>query len=56
MKTNEEIEAACERAAVMQNEAQENGSKLHGMSYEQGLRDALDWVCGNIKEDPTEQN
>jgi hypothetical protein len=48
MKTNKEIEAACERAAVMQNEAEEHGSNLRGMTYEQGLRDALDWVYGNI--------
>lgn len=54
MKTIDQIEAACERAADLQNKARENGSKYRGMTYEDGLRDALDWVCDNIEEDPTE--
>jgi len=53
MKTPQEIEEACERAAEMQNEAQENGSKYRSMTYEDGLREALDWVCDNSDEDPT---
>lgn len=55
MKSHEEIEAACERAAVMQNESANNGSKFSGMTYEDGLREALDWVCENSDEDPTKQ-
>ena len=54
MKTIREIEAACERAADLQNKAFENGSKYRAMTYEDGLRDALDWVCENSEEDPTE--
>lgn len=54
MKLHSEIKEACERAAVMQNKAFENGSLYQGMTYEDGLRDALDWVCDNIDEDPTE--
>lgn len=53
MKTPTEIDDACERAAKMQHQANENGSKYRGMTYEDGLRDALDWVCENIDEDPT---
>ena len=54
MKDIKEIEKACDRAADLQNEARDNGSKYRGMTYEDGLRDALDWVCENIDEDPTE--
>jgi hypothetical protein len=54
MKDIKEIEEACDRAADLQNEARDNGSKYRGMTYEDGLRDALDWVCENTDEDPTE--
>jgi hypothetical protein len=54
MKDIEEIEQACERAANLQNEARYNCSKYRSMTYEDGLRDALDWVCENTDEDPTE--
>lgn len=54
MKDIKEIEAACERAADMQNKSRDKGvSKYRGMTYEDGLRDALDWVCDNVDEDPT---
>ncbi|MCK5604434.1 hypothetical protein KAR91_21265 [Candidatus Pacearchaeota archaeon] len=26
-------------------------SKFPGMSYEQGIRDALDWIAGELNED-----
>ena len=54
MRDIEEIEEACERAALMQYKANENGSSYRGMSYEDGLREAFDWVCGHADEDPTE--
>lgn len=54
MKDIKEIEAACERAADMQNTSREKGSKYRSMTYEDGLRDALDWVCDNVDEDPTQ--
>ena len=54
MKDIKEIEAACERAADMQNTSRKKGSKYRGMTYENGLRDALDWVCDNVDEDPTQ--
>ncbi len=53
MKDIKEIEAACERAAKLHDESRENGSKYRGMTYEDGLREALDWVCENVDEDPT---
>ncbi len=53
MKQIDEIEEACERAAVMQCESADKGSKFPAMTYEDGLREALDWVCGNSEEDPT---
>lgn len=54
-KQPDEIEAACERAAVLQNRASQNGSMFRNMTYEDGLREAFDWICGNQDEDPTEQ-
>lgn len=53
MKDIEEIEKACERAAIMHNKSQYEGSKYRGMTYEDGIRDALDWVWENVDEDPT---
>lgn len=54
MKSDTEIEEACGRAADMQSKANARGrSKYPGMTYEDGLRDALDWVCDNADEDPT---
>ncbi len=54
MKSIDEIEEACERAAEMQNRATRNGSKYPGMTYEDGLREAFDWICGNEETDPTQ--
>lgn len=54
MKTEAEIEAAAERAARMQNRAQDHGSRFFGMTYEDGLREGLDWVMDNSDEDPTQ--
>lgn len=53
MKDFKEIEDAAERAAEMQCEAEQNGSKYPGMKYEDGLREAFDWITGNAEEDPT---
>ena len=53
MKDTDEIQEACDRAADLQHDANNNGSKYPAMTYEDGLRDALDWVCGNSDEDPT---
>ncbi len=42
-----EIEAMAEKAA----DAAYNPT-LHGMTYEQGVRDAIDWVLGNTDDKP----
>lgn len=39
-KTEKEIEAQIDKAT----EAIENGGKYHGMSYEDGIKAALEWV------------
>ena len=44
------IEDASDRAADM---AHNPNPKWSGMTYEQGLRDALDWVLELNDEDPT---
>lgn len=52
MPDESEINAAADRASDQVNKL--NGStKYRIMSYEQGVRDALDWACGNRDEDPT---
>jgi hypothetical protein len=55
MKDVSEIEEAGERAAKMQRAARKTASRYYGMTYEDGLRDALDWVCENVEEDPTNE-
>lgn len=54
MKDETEVNEASDRAAVMVAISRKMGrSQHHGMTYEEGLRDALDWVAENIDEDPT---
>lgn len=53
MKSKEEVDQALDRAIDMQSNAFAKGSKYSGMSYEDGLREALDWVMENSDEDPT---
>lgn len=53
MRDFKEIEDACERAAQMQCDSESNGSKYPGMKYEDGLREAFDWIMENMEEDPT---
>ena len=55
MKDETEVEEACERAAKMQNKARNTGSLYGGMTYEDGLREAFDWVMENSDDDPTKQ-
>ena len=43
MRTEVEIEAVMGKAV----EAYHNASKVPGMTYEQGVRDALEWTLGN---------
>lgn len=34
---------------------EEGGSRFPGMSYEEGVLAALDWVTGNADDDPMEE-
>jgi hypothetical protein len=56
MKDESEINKACDRSCDMTDRMHRNGSKYQGMSYEEGIRDALDWVLENVEEDPTEES
>lgn len=48
MRTEDEMYDEIDRAT----EKQENGEGFGGMSYEDGVKAALDWAMGNIDEKP----
>ena len=50
IKDESEVEDACNRAVNHANKT----PRYPGMSYDEGLRDALEWVLGDAEEDPTE--
>jgi len=47
-RSDEEIDAAVNWAF----DAEESGSRYPGMSYENGVQAALDWVVGNTDDRP----
>jgi len=47
-RTSEEIDEVLNRAA----DAMDNGSQVPGMSYEQGVHDAIQWAIGNYDDNP----
>ena len=49
MRTEQEIEAMTDKAVEHSHE-----NKWPGMTYEQGVRAALDWVMEYEDDDPTE--
>jgi len=49
-RTQEEINQQTDKAAET-----EDNSKYPGMSYEAGVRAALDWVTGQSEEQPMEE-
>ncbi len=51
MKDESEIRDEYDRMADAAASADEDGSKFRGMTYEQGLRDALEWVLGEYEGD-----
>lgn len=56
MKDEREVNDAAERAADMQDAARKAGrSQYPNMAFEDGVREALDWVVGNVDEDPTDE-
>lgn len=48
--TRTEIEEQIDKASDLIEE----GGKYHGMSYEDGVREALNWVIENTNEKPIE--
>jgi len=51
VRTDEEIEDLARRAA----ERSHQPTRWPGQTYEQGVRDALDWLTGDNDEDPIDQ-
>lgn len=51
MRDEDEIDAAMDEATVRASHA----SRFPGMTYEQGVRDTLDWVLSEDAENPLEQ-
>lgn len=53
MKYEDEVEDMASKADTAVVEASANGgSKFPGMTYEDGVQAALDWVLGNSDVDP----
>ncbi len=50
VKTDEEIAKLYDEATL----ALEDGSKYPGMTYEEGIIDAIDWITGELEGNPLE--
>ena len=50
MKTRKEVYEQIDKA----QQVIESGEGYHGMSYEEGVKAALEWVIGDIDEEPIE--
>ena len=50
MKTRKEVDEQIDKA----QQAIESGEGYHGMGYEEGVKAALEWVMGDIDEEPIE--
>ena len=48
-RSNKEIDDLIDRCAEQTNKG---GSKYPGMTYEQGIREALEWITDEGAEDP----
>lgn len=51
MRSREEID----NCMNLTGDAIEEGSKYPGMSYEEGVRAALEWVTGDVDDHPMEE-
>ena len=51
VRTPEEVNSVIDAAAVM---IERGRSKFPGMTYEEGVRAALDWLLGSIDDHPME--
>lgn len=49
IRTSEEVDSIINQAADQINRGR---SKFPGMSYEEGVRAALEWITGDIDDDP----
>lgn len=47
-RTKEEIYEQIDKAS----ERIENGETYSGMTYEEGIKDALEWITGDVGDDP----
>ena len=47
-KTSKQIREQLDRVT----EAEKNGGKYHGMSYEEGVKYALEWILGDSNDEP----
>lgn len=52
MRTEKQIDAIINR--IIQAEEDGNGNRWPGMTYEQGVRNALDWVTEDSDDNPYE--
>lgn len=50
VRTDKEIDEVLNKAS----ESMEHGSKYPGMSYEDGIKNMYEWLCGLIDDDPME--
>jgi hypothetical protein len=49
--SREEIDEVLNKCADAANEGK---TKWHGMSYEEGVRAGIEWVLGDVEENPME--
>lgn len=48
-KTEKQLEDLSDKASEIINST---GTKYSGMTYEQGIRDTIDWILGNSDDEP----
>lgn len=51
VRTQEEIDEVLNTASEIINT---EGSRYHGMSFEEGIRDMYEWLVGNTDDNPLE--
>lgn len=51
VRTEEEVNEVLDKCSQQEDEG---GSRWPGMTYEQGVRNALDWITGNVDDNPME--
>jgi len=51
VRTSSEVNTVVEQAIVLINRGR---SRFHGMTYEEGVRNAIEWLLGDIDDNPME--